>query len=587
MQLIKSFWMYKIEIKPKPLLIAILCAAIFSAYILTFFIYATNAPRWDDYYDALYFLYLFDHASGFEDKFGAFLWRYYEQKTLYARLIYLAYYWLNQRLDFFYLSLIGMLQLLPTVGLLWAILQPQNNKTTKSAPIDFTLLIPFSLLFSFVHWRSPYWAMASISTLAAIFLAVTVVWFLRRATLLYLFLAMISMLALVYSQGNGIILLPLATLQIILSGDTPARLKRIWLLFAVSLLLLFVSTYEFYIPFVGISREEISAKIIDSVPQIITGFVVLVGSTPFTELDSVMFGALLGANILVLLCWVLAWMWKNDRGRFYPVAALVFYSLASLLVCSIGRVPFNGLVTAYESRYKIYSLVLLSIVLIFIYQQAKCNLLRWFVCCVVAALFINSYLRFLPQIVADSNNRRQEVTEWALKGTHESLGESGWVPLTEQVLFMSAREKFYSPFDSSRGALYQHQEPIIIDTCQITDSSVDISTATLENRKGALAAGIALASTNNKIKEILLCGEKSQYRLLPQEVWERRVVIDKTKLQRDTYAIYISGNDGSMSRLVNQLRITEEAFGLPCEEDWGAVQALVRAQIAENLCRPE
>ena len=292
--------MYKIKIKPKPLLIVILCAAVFSAYILTFFIYATNVPRWDDYYDALYFLYLFDHASGFEDKFGALLWRYYEQKTLYARLIYLACYWLNQRLDFFYLSLIGMLQLLPTVGLLWAILQPQNNKTTKSTPVDFTLLIPFTLLFSFVHWRSPYWAMASISTLAAIFLAVTVVWLLRRATLPYLVLAMISMLALVYSQGNGIILLPLATLQIILSGDTPARLKRIWLLFAVSLLLLFVSTYELYVPFVGISGEEISARTIHAVPQIVIGFVVLVGSTPFTELDSLMFGALLGAHVLVL-----------------------------------------------------------------------------------------------------------------------------------------------------------------------------------------------------------------------------------------------------------------------------------------------
>ena len=280
-------------------------------------------------------------------------------------------------------------------------------------------------------------------------------------------------------------------------------------------------------------------------------------------------------------------MWKNDRGRFYPVAALVFYSLASLLVCSIARVPFNGLVTAYESRYKIYSLVLLSIVLIFMYQQAKRNSLRWFVCGVVVALYINSYLRFLPQIVADSNTRRQEVTEWALKGTHASLGESGWVPLTEQVLFMSAREEFYSPFDSSRGALYQHQAPIIIDTCPMTGSSVNISTATLENLKGALAAGIELAATNNKITEILLCGEKSQYRLLPQEIWERRVIIDKTKLQADTYAIYISSNDGSVSRLVNQLQITEEVFGLPCEADWGAVQVRVRAQIAESLCRPE
>jgi hypothetical protein len=119
------------KIKLAPLHIATLCALLFIAYALHFFIYATNAPRWDDYYDALYFLYLFDHAPGFFNKLDTLLWQYHEHKTIYGRLIYLTCYWLNGRIDFFYLSLVGIMQLLPAAWLLWAIMQLPDNQTTR------------------------------------------------------------------------------------------------------------------------------------------------------------------------------------------------------------------------------------------------------------------------------------------------------------------------------------------------------------------------------------------------------------------------------------------------------------------------
>jgi len=135
---------------------------------------------------------------------------------------------------------------------------------------------------------------------------------------------------------------------------------------------------------------------------------------------------------------------------------------------------------------------------------------RWIFIGCALALLINSYVRDSKLIVSDQNNRQNEITEWAVKGTHSSLGGSGWVPLSEQILFTSVSEKLYSPFDSARGALYQHNPPIQLEACPVTDT-YSIVQARLQNWAGTIAARLQVADSEGSFASVFLCGEKFNY----------------------------------------------------------------------------
>jgi uncharacterized membrane protein len=394
---------------------------------------------------------------------------------------------------------------------------------------------------------------------------------------------MLSMLALVFSQANGIILLPLVMLQVIFS-DSAAKFKWSWILCTVAILILFIFTYTYYIPFDGINQDAVLNKVIQAVPHIIVGFLALLGAAPFMESDPVILGVALGVVTLAVLCWMLLWMWKNNRSQFYPVAAFVIYSLISLWVCSTARVPFNGVTAvAYESRYKMYSVALLSLTLIFFCQRPRNNLWRFLWVGIAFLFFIYSYLRFSPRIVADSASRRQEVTEWTLTGAHDSLGESGWVSLSEQILFMSMNNGYYSPFDSFRGALGQHATPIPVASCDEWEGIAEVANISVRGKKGAAAMEIAFPGAGSIVK-LVLCGNEKNYSLAPVTNESKFLLLNRSQFEPGSYVGYWIERTGKIYRLSNNIDIPREVPGMRCEGNSNPVTIRVRAQIAKDLC---
>lgn len=122
------------------------CAVLAVSYFAVLYRYVTDIPLWDDYYDILYFFKTYLEADGWLDKFSSLLWRYTEHRTLPGRLIYLAYYYAFGQLNFFWMSMAGLVIYLLLAWIVGQLPLRQLVETSPRSTACRTIWIPNHLM---------------------------------------------------------------------------------------------------------------------------------------------------------------------------------------------------------------------------------------------------------------------------------------------------------------------------------------------------------------------------------------------------------------------------------------------------------
>ena len=541
-----------------------------------------DVPYMDDFYDNLYFTHIFLSADSWLDKVAALKWQYHEHQLILNKLIYVLVYLVFDRTDFIFLSLLGNAQLIGIAFLLLRLFyQPQSDSTLDK----WAMAIPFFFLFGYAHWQSAYWAMASISSFSVLLFPLLMLHFLCHRSSASLFLPFVCAFLLMYSQGNGVVFLPLSAMLVLCYPGMPSRMKVEWIILVAICLLFFILNYSAKIPFVGISEEEIKLRLIENLAKIPVGFFMLFASALFSEASSIKLATITGLLVFCFIALTLVFMWKTKSKCFYVSITLISYIAISFLLVSIGRVPHSNIEILLDSHYKIYSLVLFSWLCIIWYQYSNNYDVKVSIILIVVFVFFLSCYRYLPKVQSNNQRIRQTVTEWAVSGERATLQDSAFLQLSEQILYMSFREGVYSPFTSSKGALYQHTTPQLKETCQIQQKANGSLAAKIQTNKGAVAALLSVRKNSSSIEKLYLCSEKRHYELQPREHWTSKVLINKSQLAIGNYKLYVQLASGESYRLKSELSFVTHRVGLPCQTEWSNIMFRVRDEIAQELCR--
>jgi len=552
-----------------------LLISIFCLYFGIFFYYAVNTPFVDDFYDSLYFLHLFHHQTSLIEKLHLLFWQYNEHILTLNKLAYLLQYAVIGRIDYFWLSILGSLQLALTPYLVWLLMK------TGSKHQNYFFIIPFFLFLNLALWRASYWAMTSIENIAALTLALLICLLIKHKSKHSLYVALTLLYILAFTQSNGIIMALLTNIQVLFSTRNTQE-KKIWVAGSTILLTLFCFNFHMTGLIVNDLTPDTKIKIlIDSIPLIFKGFLILIGSAPFFENSSAWGGVIAGIMILWMLAYMLFDLWKFDRQRFYPILTCILYGIISSMMISILRIPNDGVLHAYDSHYKMYSLFFLGIIALFFAEKIHSKFLMVaFFMMMLSISFVGS-MHYFPVMVQANTDRRNEITEWTIHGTRSSLGFSGWPYLSEQILFMAMREKIYSPFDTYRSALNQAKNIGEISSCP-TGSDHQIESE-ITNIKGTIALSISTQNTADSFDSIYMCSEHHAFHIVAPESGAHKIILEKNKITPDQYTVYFSkGNNVGRSKSI--LTINNETIGLNCEPFWGRIHAIT-LQARNEFCK--
>jgi hypothetical protein len=363
--------------------------------------YAVNIPKWDDHALKM-FLLEYISASTFSEKLAALVKQHNEHRIALTRLIAWIDYSVVGKLNYRHLMLAGNILLLG-VPLVWWKVLAQNKK-----PFYVLLPLPF-LWLTLAHWENMYWGMASIQNFGVVTLAVTSIYFLSRPSLAPFFLSIVAFIAAIATSGNGLILLPIGSALVFIIKD---RKKQIlWHLLCIPIAVLY---------FTNFSSPPYTPESKASIAELAKGYMAFLGS--FAEAFPV--GNHFGITIvmgcilfLVAISIAIASFLRLLRNRYpnkneksvdiFCLGVLVFI-LGTGAIVVFGRAGFGleGLIT---SRYKIYSLLLVMTVYLYIVIPIRGSFLSPYVSGIV--LLCISYNIFAYHYhLLDAYNLRRYLT---------------------------------------------------------------------------------------------------------------------------------------------------------------------------------
>lgn len=495
---------------------AAVCAVLAVSYFVVLYRYVTDIPLWDDYYDILYFFKTYLEADGFLDKFSTLLWRYTEHRTLPGRLIYLAYYYTFGQLNFFWMSMAGLVIYLL---LAWIVGQlPQRQQTSTTNAITPAHIVPFALLLSMGAWMGSYSTMNSISMVSFVVLFFAVFLLLKQQTTNTLLLAMVLNVLIVTVGLMGFLNLLFTTFYA-LSSNRPMQQKKIWGVFFLLASMVFFVTYSDYLQTVEYSREDTLRVIVNNPGRFtLLGFA-FIGGFPFADGDPLWAGAVVGVWWIVASVYLLWRCWQRDREYFYLLSSALGFMYALMVACCVGRYLYMQESIAYISRYKHYQAILLSLILIGYMQLYPCSRVSIGAVILALAATVSGYIRFLPQIEDLSSTAQERISRWAADGSYDSLGIIGVAPYSDQILFWAIDKGLYNPYRESRTILHQHQPPRTLPRCGMEGQSFVAMDAFVLSEPSSLGARVMLFNRDAQlhISSLYLCSEQANYQLDARE----------------------------------------------------------------------
>jgi len=363
--------------------------------------YAINIPKWDDH--ALKaFIVEYAQAGTWQEKLKAVFKQHNEHRIALDRVFTWLDFSLFGKLNYRHLMMIGNLLLLGVIPL-WYVLLKNNKK-----PLFALVPIPFIWL-TLAFWENMYWGMAAVQNFGVITLALWTIYLAVNPKPVYFALAILMGALTISTSAIGILILPICTVLLFLSGDR----KRSVILGIVSIIGVFAYFWTYKQP--GTNPESKA-----SLFQLAKGYMAFLGS--FAESIPVKdhFGACVVMGIVLFLVAVSIastilfristkkYSVKFERiTDLFCLGALMFI-LATGLIVVYGRAGFGleGLIT---SRFKIYSVLLLMVAYLYVVIPIRGSFLSPYITAIVFLAVTFNVFSYHYHLV-DAYNLRKIMT---------------------------------------------------------------------------------------------------------------------------------------------------------------------------------
>ncbi|RRB07130.1 hypothetical protein [Larkinella rosea] len=399
--------------------------------------YAINIPKFDDHALKSFLLNL-EKAESFRDKAYEFFRQHNEHRIVYDRLITWLDYNLTGKLNYIHLMIVGNLSLVLLLAVFVRALRRAGGTVWMALPVSL-------LLFNLSQWENMLWGMAALQNFTVIALAVATFYelaFRNRVSWLAVLLAVAATL----TSGNGLMVWPVGLVLIFLRQDYVGVLR--WLA-ALAI------TFRLY--FLGYKSPPGNPADQGSLADQLHGWFLFNGASAeaFPVQDFILTCGVLGALLVGLtVCIGFPVLWKRFKGipltewQLFLLGGTAFIVGTGLIV-AFNRVGF-GLGTLTTSRYKIYSLTLLSF--LFTYGIARTSPARRLIVTGLATGFsfliaFFSYTTYLDEAI----NLRQYLATRQFNWTYTQNRPVSTIDPDTRKLIDNA-PAFY---DSKRSDLYQ------------------------------------------------------------------------------------------------------------------------------------
>lgn len=544
----------------------VICAALVCTYVAMLFRYGMNIPLWDDYYDLLYFFYTYLQADGVGNKFSTLFWQYTEHRNLAGRLIYLGYYYLFGELDFFWMSVVGVVILVTLAWLVGQLLKTHQDSLAEG--FQPAQVIPFALLLSMAMWQGTFWAMNSISVVLFSLMLFSVFLLLKQQTTKAFVFALL-MMGLIMTFGLAGFIVCLFASFYVLTSTMPGRMKKIWMVFYLPAAVIFLWGYSDYLQLLEYDRQDTLKVVVENLAGLFLVCLSFIGGLPFASGDSLWMGAAVGMLLIIASGHLLYQYWFVDRRHFYLLLSVLGVIYILVMAACIGRYLYMGEYISYASRYKQYPAVVTSLVLMSYIQLYPKPVIRFSLVVLALALTVSGYVRFLPQVVKQSEAIQEKITRWAADGSYRSLGLVGIAPHAEQILFWAIDEGLYDPYGGSRAILHLHEPPKQLAGCSMGQVETYMDVFVL-GQDHSLGARVMLYNQDShlNIQSLYLCSEQINYRLDAVDP-ASELSIQKTLLVPGAYALFFTTLDGRQIAINQTLVVPSQRTRQACEPEQG------------------
>ena len=326
--------------------------------------YSLNIPKWDDHALKAFIL-EFENANGFLAKFQTFFKQHNEHRIAFDRLITLIVFKIHGTIDYRWLMWVGNFTLIGTVFFFYKIFQKQK------AALWFFVPVPF-ILFQLQLWENTFWGMAALQNFGIFFFIYGLIYLISSEKKTHFYVALLFAFFATYTSGNGITVFPICIVLLLLQR----RFKETFIFGITSILLIFAYFYHYQMPpsnppMIGIGLGKI---IVGFFSFLGSAFDLMPNSSGRIKLTIVSGGILfmISAIIAIYLIFNSKLLKKNrflNQTELFVLGSLMFL-IGTAVVVTFTRISFGdvGLLT---SRYKIYAILLLITLYIFIISKIE------------------------------------------------------------------------------------------------------------------------------------------------------------------------------------------------------------------------
>lgn len=319
-------------------------------FVFIFFQFAINVPKWDDF-AFIKFIADFNETDSFVSKFDYLFKQHNEHRLVTTRFVALLDYYLFGKLNFVHLMIAGNIGLIVIVYLFF-------RQTRK-----IEILFPLSVLWlNTSFYENLFWGMASFQNFWVVLFVICGIYLLVHKQLNNMFAWLFIPLLSILTSGNGLLILPLIGVYYLFEKQKSRFIT--WVLYSVLLLSIYFISYQkppdalsegFYLKsftqgvlyFLGSAFEGVfwGAHMF----QVITciGFLLSVGS------------------VFLSLKFLIRGPKKSSEWFFILISGFV---LATAFIVAFNRVGQFQAHSMLVSRYKIYSVLLVTNFIVLCYQ---------------------------------------------------------------------------------------------------------------------------------------------------------------------------------------------------------------------------
>jgi hypothetical protein len=345
-----------------------LIVCILAIYFALFFAYALNVPKWDDF-ALIQTIKEVNLADSLFTKLQYLCKQHNEHRIFFTRVFAWLDYSIFGQLNFVHLMLIGSWGLLGIFGIFLLVIV----KSTRNYFIATSIAL---MWFTLAFYENSFWGMASVQNFWIVTWVLLLFFRLSYYSTHFLIDGLIAFAA-VYTSGNGLLLIPIVGLFYLIHVNF--KKLTLWGIFSILLLTVYFWNY---------SAPPDNAHPNFHLTEFVKGVFVMSGSIveglPFnSKFDSLLFtfgGLLFFGSVFVIshLLFQLLIQKKplNSLDKF--VLLSMIFCVSTILLVSFSRVGTYGVYSLIVSRYKIYAVLLASLLMIYFSNKFQLfNQLHW------------------------------------------------------------------------------------------------------------------------------------------------------------------------------------------------------------------